>query len=150
MEMTNPLVGCSEKWLLVSVWWIPGPGCCAFRLSSTLSLQIMWYSEWSKKKVSPLGSIPHGWRSCVLTHSLSFRGGIVGHRLSGNWALPLWGRDDPGKVKLFLLPFTMHLFLDFLFLIVVCWNFSEGLPQRHCHPWAIAKISVPWRMMIEN
>ena len=130
METTNPLVGCSEKWLLVSIWWITGPGCCAFRLSSTLSLQIMWYSEWSKKKVSLLGSIPHGWRSWVLTHSLSFRGGIVGHRLSGHWALTPWGRDDPGKVKLFLLPFTMHLFFGFSFSYSGVLELLWGTPTK--------------------
>lgn len=44
---------------------------------------------------------------------------------SWHWAVLLRGRDDTGKLKLFL-PSSMLLFSDF-FAAVVCWNFSSGL-----------------------
>lgn len=42
---------------------------------------------------------------------------------------PAWGKSDGGKVILFLLPSSMHLFLD-SFAIMVC-NSSPGLLDSH-------------------
>ena len=65
------------------------------------------------------------------------------------------GRDNISKVKPFFLLSSMYpislLFCSNGVLELLCW--TPELPQKHCYPWVIVKISVVWGQwggMIEN
>ena len=55
----------------------------------------------------------------------------------------LWGGGDMGKVKLFLLSSSIHLFMDFCSNEVLeSLHWAPILTQRYSHPWMFVKISV--------
>ena len=72
--------------------------------------------DWTRKKYV-FGSILHSSGSQMLIHTFShvFVGEIMGlEGLFWHWAVPPWGRDDIGKMKLFLLPSLLCPIMDFL------------------------------------
>ena len=97
----------------------------------SMSCNIPQKSEWEKKDIGLLGSIPHSWGIWVLTHMFSLypMGEITCRKISRHWAVLCWGRADMGKVKLFFLPSSMHP-ISLFFAPTVCWNFT-GLLDLH-------------------
>lgn len=53
------------------------------------------------------------------------------------------------KIKLFLLPFPVHLISDFFCssAVLELLHWTPGLPQRSSHLWVIVKISVLWGLL---
>lgn len=99
--------------------------------------------------------MPHtpGKAGCSLIHSHFPHGRNCGWWTS-LWALSCapWGRDDAGRVKLFLLLSSVCTILDF-FTPMAYWNFSAGLLNFHKGTLVhgqLSKLVFFWGKMVEN
>lgn len=147
MECAAWLAGCMSLWCLLR-------GLAALLPDAPHSGSTRQDSGWNEKELGLLCGVPHSGGSWALTQMflLSLVGEVTGWEgLSWQWAVPLWGRGDVGKVKLFLLPYSMHqisyVFWSGYVLEPLLW--TPRLPQGHSSSWVIKSVLLE-RKMVEN
>lgn len=99
------------------------PLSCAAHLSFLVGSRNKWVFWQCLSQMGKLG---------VFAHMLSFSsvGRIMGQETLLTLSGVTWGRGDTGKLKLLLLPSSVHSILD-VFAARVCWYFSSGLQDLH-------------------
>ena len=105
-------------------------------ISWACSSQISTVDEMREKRAPLAMSHTIGEAGCSLTHSLFYPQdkSQAKEDHSWPWAVQPWGRDDVGKVKLFLLPsprFQTHIFFFFFLL--------QQFPRTSLETWASTK-----------